>query len=234
MSSIDIVTFSTNRLYYLKKCIESIVYCKNDISNGVRVTHHVIFQGFRPTEEELSELARYNPPNYHFWRQNIGIGAGLNRILAELGGDLIIKFDEDAKFLTYDSLETLWKIHKAYPDSVFSPFVIGLQNNLGGVPGYAHEAYHDQEYDEYYMLRKVRHIGGIARCVPKAIYDGFTFKDDLDLSGRTSGDEDGQFSSYCMSSGIPMFYMDTKVVVEHQEGTLCQKLRYPDYYKDRQ
>lgn len=231
--NIDIITFSLGRFHYLQKCIESIRYSILGNPEST-INHHVIFQGIKPSQEELKMVAKRNHNiNFHFWKENIGIGAGLNRILDDIGGELIIKFDEDAKFVSYDTLDKLWEIYQQYPDRVFSPFIIGLQNNLGGVTGYAHESYYNKEDDEYHMLRMVRHIGGIARCVPKVIYDKFRFVDDLDRSGQTSGNEDGQFSSWCNATGIKMMYMDTHVVVEHQEGTLCQRIRYPEYFEKR-
>lgn len=229
--NIDIITFSLGREYYLSKCIESV---KNSIDYHDEdiVTHHVIFQGYKPSQEFLNNR-RHREVNFHFWKENVGIGEGLNRILSTTNGDLVIKFDEDAKFVTYDNIDKLVEIHQAYPDRVFSPFVIGLQNNLGGVPGYDHEIYYNKATDEYHMLRMVKHIGGIARCVPRNIYDRFTFTNDLDKSGATSGNEDGQFSAWCNAHNIKMMYMDTHIVVEHQEGTLCQKARYPEYFSKR-
>jgi len=230
---VDIITFSMGRYKYLMECIKSVAHSM-EYDEDFIITHHVVFQGVNPPDEFYKEVRRYGRNvNYHYFKENIGIGAGLNRILDQINGDLIIKVDEDAKFLTYGALEELIKIHQAYPDRVFSPFVIGLQNNLGGVPGYTHEHYYDEEEDSYYMLRMVNHIGGIARCVPKKIYDRFRFLDDLDHSGVTSGNEDGQFSTWCKQQGIKMMYMDTHAVVEHQEGTLCQKMRYPEYFEKR-
>lgn len=233
--NIDIITFSMGRWKYLKDCLESVsIYGYDLYNNDISINHHVIFQGIFPTDDELKNLKKVNRSAiFHYWKENIGIGEGLNRILADTNGELVIKFDEDAKIVS-GYLEDLIKIYQAFPDRVFSPFVIGLQNNLGGVPGYAHEAHYDKEQDKYYMLRLVHHIGGIARCVPRKIYDKFKFANDLDPTGRTSGNEDGQFSSWCNQNKIVMMYMDTEFVVEHNEGTLCQRMRYPEYFEKRQ
>jgi hypothetical protein len=123
-----------------------------------------------------------------------------------------------------------------FPNAVFSPLVAGLRDNLCGVKGFAHDVVERDYYGEkiYYQRRLVKHIGGIARIAPKSLYDIFTFKDDLDPTGKISGSEDGQFSNFCNAHGVEMFYMDTHAVVEHNEGTCGQKVRYPEYFEKRQ
>lgn len=232
---IDIVTFSLGgRDLYLMDCISSVSKASSMFS--IPVNHRIVFQGTSPNRE-VSNWIINNRATFECWPQNIGIGAGLNKILPKFTGQLIIKLDEDAKFVTQDPFYHIWEIHKSYPDIVFSPFPIGLQNNLGGVKGYCHWVHHNSITGRYYMMRNVRHVGGMARCVPRSIYESYIknggFPNDLDPTGAISGSEDGSFSNYCSSNGIIMSYMDTAVVVEHNEGTLSQVKRYPEYFAKR-
>lgn len=230
---LSIITFSMGRWKYLLDCVQSV---SQEFDYGDRNTymHHIIFQGVHPNEEVIAELRKCGC-NLHFWPENIGIGAGLNKILPECQGVSIMKMDEDCKILTCGFFEHIFFMAEKFPNSVFSPFPTGLRDNLGGVKGYAHDVVERDYYDEkiYYQRRFVRHIGGLARIAPKHIHEKFIFKNDLDPTGAISGSEDGQFSNFCNENGIGMFYMDTHAVVEHNEGTCGQQIRYPEYFKNR-
>jgi hypothetical protein len=95
----------------------------------------------------------------------------------------------------------------------------------------SHRVWEDKNMNKIWTKRMVSHVGGFARFSPKSIFDNYSFQNDL-IAG-ISGNEDGQFSSYCNSKGIEMFYVENGMVVEHNESTLGQVLRYPEYFKNR-
>lgn len=231
---LSIVTFSLGRWKYLLDCAKSVAQ-EFDYSERNEYMHHIVFQGVRPNKEVIDELRKCGC-NLHFWPENIGIGAGLNKILPECQGAHIMKMDEDCKIITFGFFEHVLFMAETFPNAVFSPFPIGLRDNLGGVKGIGHDVIEREYYDEkiYYQRRFVMHVGGLCRIAPKHLYDVFTFKNDLDPTGKISGSEDGQFSNFCNGKGVQMFYMDTHAVVEHNEGTCGQKVRYPQYFEKRQ
>jgi hypothetical protein len=53
-------------------------------------------------------------------------------------------------------------------------------------------------------------------------------------SSHAAGREDVNFSEFCGIRGIPMYYLENALVVEHQESTLGQHARYGEnYFKGR-
>jgi len=223
---------------YLRDCVSSVgqaTYEAEMLSihteNPITIEHHVIFQGCK---NNLYDLGLKNfDVIAHELPQNIGIGAGINYIVPHLSGKLTLKFDDDCKIISKDFFSHCMFLDSVLGKSIWAPMVGGLQNNLCGVKGYAHSSIHDEENDSYYQLRRVHHVGGICRFARREIYEGFTFPNDLDKSGRISGTEDGDLSTYAQHNSIPMYYLDTAIYVEHNEGTLSQTLRYKDYFKLR-
>lgn len=238
---ISIITFTMGgRNLYLANCIDSIY----DDINGTRlygeykIEHHIILQGIKKDEGLSSILDHsmyHNCPDYklivHEWPENIGIGAGLNKIIPQCNSSLIMKMDDDCKIISRDFFGSALALHRRFPNSVFSPFPVGLIRSLGGVPGIRHSVWNDKKYDKFYTRRHVNHVGGFARFAPTELMKQFTFPSDL-ISG-ISGTEDGNFSSYCNARGIEMFYLENEMIVEHNESGLGQIVRYPDYFSGR-
>ena len=241
---ISVITFTLGgREKYLKDCILSVdrsipfdmTYesIGNRLIPKIKVEHHIVFQGVTCPEtikEIVSTLCNDNVI-IHEWPENIGIGAGLNKIIPQCSAPLIMKMDDDCKIISKDFFESALALHKRFPDSVFSPFPAGLIRSLGGVPGHKHSVWYDKENDKYYTRRHTHHIGGFARFAPKSIFDNFKFPNDL-VKG-ISGTEDGDFSSYCNSAGITMFYLENGMIVEHNESGFGQIIRYPEYFSGR-
>lgn len=235
---ISVVTFTLGgRNKYLINCLDSIYRDINNqlIEGEIKLEHHLIFQG--NYSEELNSFIPYfkKTKSYelviHKWPKNIGIGLGLNNILPKCKGGLIFKADDDCKIISQDFFYKAYCLHKRFPNSVFSPFPIGLINSLGGVRGTSHRLWHDKNTDIIWTKRMVNHVGGFARFAPKSIYENFSFPNDLIFG--ISGTEDGDFSSYCNTKGIEMFYLEDGLIVSHQESTLGQALRYPEYFSTR-
>lgn len=169
----------------------------------------------------------------HVWDENCGAGEANNKLLKHIDAEIVCKLDDDA--LPYGSdyflhIREIFKLTNG--NAIFSPYPVGLINNPGGVLSKEHSVVYSSNSDTYYTLRKVNHIGGFARISPAHIAKSFTWP--YDFSAHNSGREDVNFSSYCNSNNIPMYYLENSLIVEHQESTLGQHKRYNDtYFKGR-
>lgn len=236
---ISIITFTLGgRPKYLIGCLDSVYDDINNqlIEGEIKIEHHLIFQGeggapeIEPYLHYFKETKSYKLVT-HKWPENIGIGAGLNKILPECNGKLIFKADDDCKIISSDFFEKAWSLYNRFPTSVFSPFPTGLIANLAGPRGYQHRVWMDKHSNKVYTKRMVHHMGGFARFAPRSLFDNFKFENDL-IPG-ISGTEDGQLSSYCVTNNIEMFYLENGLVVEHNDSSLGQILRYPEYFISR-
>jgi glycosyltransferase involved in cell wall biosynthesis len=234
---IDIYTFTLGRKFYLDKLISSI---EDNLTYGTyTIDHTIVFQGCDPFpvntctkfyDKNIGYYSNYNQRFVH-WNENIGIAEGMNRILPTLNGDIIIKMDDDCKIISNSFFDHIIDIHKLKPNSVFSPFPVGLINNRGGPAPISHEVVYNSNKNVYYTFRKVNHIGGFCRISPNFTKE---WKFSPDLIPGISGNEDGQHSNKCNQFGIEMFYLDNALIVEHQESTLGQHARYGEaYFKGR-
>ena len=224
MKKISIFTLTMGRWLYLKNLINSIDY-------DSEIEHFVVFQGVQPTKE-ITQIMLAKNITPIILEKNIGIAMAMNLVYEKLSGDIIIKFDEDAKILTKDFFKHVREINKLCPSLVFSPYPIGLINNPGGVLSKNHQVGYSKTTDTYYTMRIVDHIGGFARISPKQTTGHWRFENDL-IEG-VSGNEDSQHSKFCTQSNIPMAYLENCLAVEHQESTLGQHKRYGDeYFKGR-
>ena len=223
MTKISIYTLTMGRWKYLRDLIDSISYDET-------IEHFIVYQGVKPPEY-ITELTHRNKITNIFLEENIGIAAAMNQILPILSGDIVIKFDDDAKIISKDFFQHVREIHKLNPNLVFSPYPVGLINNPGGVPSRNHSVIYSEDSNQYYTLRYVHHIGGFARISP-----GFTknwvFENDL-IPG-ISGNEDSQHSQKCLNQNIQMAYLENAIIVEHNESSLGQHARYgEEYFKGR-
>jgi glycosyltransferase involved in cell wall biosynthesis len=233
---ISIITFySGNREDYLLRALNSVYMDVIRCDYAAEVEHHIIGQGIPiPMSSRIvTDSAKYYTKKLQFiiheWPENIGIGAGLNKILPECTGDLIFKMDDDCEIISHTFFGHAQCIYEKFPNAVFSPYPVGLINNPGGPPGFKHSIFKN-DYNVY-TLRHVRHVGGFARFAPASIMKNFKFAPDL-ITG-ISGNEDGQFSAHCLSKGIAMLYLENKMIVEHADSTLGQIVRVPEYFKNR-
>lgn len=235
---ISIITFYVGgRDNYLLKSVNSVLKetLLSDTDN-VFYEYHIIGQGCEIPEKVINELKLTNMMlkniefYIHKWDKNIGIGAGLNKILPLCTGDLIFKMDDDCSIVSEDFFPHAIDLFTRFPNSVFSPYPVGLINNPGGPRGFKHSVYKKSD-EQVYTRRHVTHVGGFARFAPASIIKNFTFANDL-ISG-VSGTEDGQFSAYCVQNNIEMFYLENAMVVEHIDSTLGQIVQLPEYFKNR-
>lgn len=240
---ISIYTFTMGRKTYLSRLLAAVVREARallKINPDVTIEHKVITQGIQDSDLLLSiktmvDSVADTTSNYKVsvveFETNLGIAEGMNQILPTLRGDLIIKMDDDCLIVSTDFFQRILDVHKLKPNAIFSPYPVGLINNPGGVPGLGHEVVKGKYFDSYYTLRRVDHVGGFCRVSPAGTKD-WQFAPDL-LPG-ISGNEDGQHSAKARTMGLPMFYLENAIVVEHQESTLGQHERYGEnYFKGR-
>jgi hypothetical protein len=226
--NIDILTLSMGRDFYLNKNIESI---KRNLHDEVDIVQHIVLQGVGSS----INFDNYETKNYkikvHKLEKNIGCGMGNNYIKSFLRDDgFIHKMDDDCEIVSHNYFIKLFYLLKMLPEKFsFSPYPVGLINNPGGVQKRSeHIVAYSKEIDQYYTLRPVHHIGGFARINPVKLFKEYIFPDDL--SDKDSGVEDISLSNYCQQHGIPLFYLENALVVEHMESTLGQHKRYGETY----
>ena len=221
---ISIYTFTLGRDYYLKNLVNSI----ETLGGHSDYEHHICFQGVEPSKEIKFFLEHKPNVKVHEWVENIGIAEGMNKIIPQLKGDLIIKMDDDCVIRSGQFFKHTEEVSKLFPKTIFSPYPVGLINNPGGPRGHGHVVKYSEDTKTWYTLRMVHHVGGFARVSPREIVKDWVLAPDL-IEGQ-SGNEDGQHSSRCLDENIPMAYLENAIIVEHQESTLGQHKRYGENY----
>ena len=171
---ISVYTFTMGRELYLKRLIESI----RILGGNGEFEHHICFQGVTPSDEFSDYLQELYETSYplitHFWDKNYGGCEGSNKIIPDLSGNLIFKLDDDAVLRSDNFFKHIKEIHNIIPDSIFSPFPVGLIGNLGGVV--SDNANLNERFvkfseitDYHYTFRKTIMVGGLARIAPASI-----------------------------------------------------------------
>lgn len=235
MKKAAIFTLCMGREQYLMNLCDSLMG-----SDPNYMQHFVMFQGTPPSEElcyfigKLLDLGY--PIKFTNAPVNVGIGLGLEKMKETFitdenrhEFDTVIKIDDDCVIRSPDFLDHVSEIRDGFPSLVFSPYPVGLINNAGGPPKVGdHHTWYGEKTDTWYTFRPVVHVGGFCRVSPADLFFDFTFPDDLNEEG--SGWEDGHFSRLCMEKNIPMRYLENGLIVEHQESTLGQHMRYGEEY----
>lgn len=223
---ISIFTNTLGRELYLKKNLKAV---ERSLNANIQIEHHIIFSGCSPSNELinfLKGLTYCSQIKIEKTQEAYSIGKNLNYAKSQAKYPLFLKLDDDAEILTSDFFNHILEISTLKPNSVFSPFPIGLINNLGGVKAISHEVIFSEKMDAYYTLRKTNHVGGFCRICPTNLIKQVDFSD--------SHNEDTEFSNFVRSKGIDLFYLENAIAVEHMESTLGQHKRYgDDYFKGR-
>lgn len=168
----------------------------------------------RPADLEMDHMVAYGPESigskYKTWRNSIQ-------------GDWLWNLDEDAIIRSPDALAHVTELIGLLGDCVFSPYPVGLIGHPGGSASIGHTTRYSQRLDTYYTLRKVRSVGGFARICPTKFIRELEFGD--------TNNEEHHLSDYCIKHGIPQYYCENALIVEHQETYYGQRLRYPGLTK---
>ena len=222
---ISIYTLTMGRELYLRRLLESIKL----LGGSAPFEHYIVWQGVKPSEEfSLFVEEEHSHIKMILRDKNEGIASTMNFILPQLKGKAIMKLDEDAILRSPEFFDHVQELNRMFPNLVFSPFPVGLINNLGGPQSDQRRVAYSEKTDTYYTLRLVAHIGGFARVSPADPTASWTFENDL--SDTASGSEDGQHSRKCIEQHLGMAYLENALIVEHQESTLGQHARYGDSY----
>lgn len=217
----NIITTTQGRDYYLYNLLKSIdKYWGLDKKT---LSHIIIFQNNSLNDQILNKIKTlsldYQKQIKIYSTENkISIGQILNDSKELLIHPKTIKFDDDALIRCEDFAIHIEAIYEIFPNAVFSPFPVGLINNLAGPRSDNRQVRYSYNTDVYYTFRKVNHVGGFSRISPTYIYKEINFSD--------SHNEDSEFSYYCNMNNVEMFYLENSLIVEHQESTLGQKQRY--------
>lgn len=223
---ISILTITLGRTLYLDRLMKSIAEFGGDRSNIVE--HFIVSQGNGHSDDFLNKLENDYENTMVVKTDHVSsVGKVLTQILPMLVGDTVFKLDDDAVLRSPNFFPTISNIKNLVGDSVFSPFPVGLINNLGGPRSDDRRVVYSEVDDTYYTLRKVSHVGGFARIAPKSHLMNTVFSD--------GHNEDAEFSNNCNANGVDMFYLENGLIVEHQESTLGQHARYDkvNYFKNR-
>ena len=232
---ISIFTLTLGRTYYLDKLLASVIEAARSFSG--RIEHHVCFQGVEPEATTMSLAAAHGVEGLHIeihrWPENLGIAMGMNRIIPELRGAILIKMDDDCLIQSSRFFQHVCAVSTLMPRAFFAPFPAGLLGDVvGGVPKIRRRSVvYSAETDTYYTLRPVDHLGGFCRISPASLVRGWVL--DADIFEGGSGSEDTQYSDRCRRGGIEMYYLENALIVEHQETALGQRARYQGYFSDR-
>jgi hypothetical protein len=221
----EIITITCGRTLYLNRLLKSI----SSQSNHFIKKHKIIFQ-----DNSFEEKVFENVNDEYKSKINIiktqtkkTVGSILNEIKTEeTDCPYVMKLDDDAIIRSQDFFENASEITKLIPGSVFSPFPVGLINNLGGIQSNNRKVLYSENLNIFYTFRKVNHVGGFARISPSFYFKSINFSD--------SHNEDVEFSNFCHYNNIEMFYLENSLIIEHQESTLGQHQRYGEkYFKGR-
>lgn len=231
---ISVVTISMGREKYVMDLIDSIMV-NNDVTDRDYFEHIILFNGTSPSDQLKTFFQELKNQNYPLKtiesEDTLSIGMGLNLLRQHIHKDstIVMKADDDCVIRSDRFFTHVYEVMNKLGQAVISPYPVGLINNPGGVPSREHSVIHSEETDVYYTLRRVNHIGGFARIVPADIFRDFEFPDDK-TDGTSSGWEDGDHSKRMTSRGVPMYYLENALIVEHNESTLGQHERYGDNY----
>lgn len=220
----DIITITCGRNLYLNRLIRSIAEQDVELINN----HYIIFQdnSFDISVFQGISAMYMSRISHKIIPQKLSVGEVLNNETRYFKSPYTLKLDDDAVIRSPDFFKHAQEVINLNNEPVFSPFPVGLINNLGGPSSIGRQVKHSRDLDTYYTQRKVSQVGGFARFSPTKLLQSAKFTD--------SHNEDQEFSEFCRQKNIEMFYLENTLIVEHQESTLGQHERYGEnYFKGR-
>lgn len=168
----------------------------------------------------------HNGNNHVFFSpDNLGITLGSNKAIDEIKGsgmhDIIIKIDNDTKFMTLGWLADMVDLWKRNHLLYVSPYVEGLVHNPGGAPRVGHAKIGP------YFVEVTQHVGGIFAMIDAHAYDKFRWQDQF-----LHGNQDAEASRAFTRLGYMPMYLPIHRI-EHSDGTEGQIEKFPDYFERR-
>lgn len=217
---VAVFTLCKDRLFYTKKMFDSMRTKAGypltwfALDNGSKDGTVEWLQGLKPTGwvEDIKLLLN---------EENHGISIASNECLDAIGQDYdyIIKIDNDNEILSDLWLRQLLDIFACHDMMALSPYVEGLIDNPGGTPRIAYKTI------SKHLLGITPHIGGIFTMTHRKAYDGFRW----DTDDPKHALQDAVFSQEMKRRGIICAYVED-LRCNHQESTMGQKQRFPDYF----
>lgn len=210
---IAVLTLTRDRLDYTTHCFTTLYKLA-----GCDYEHFVLDQG--STDGTAGWLRGYDFIGRHhvtFLNENIGIHAGMNRLLDQLDDsyDAIVKFDNDCELTQRNTLRDTARL-AVLGDSLLSPQIHGLRNPPAPIGTY-HIAGE--------TILQVNQIGGIFLAAPAWVYRDFRYDESLPVWGG----DDGLICGWFRQRGGRVGYVQ-RLNANHYETTDGQWERYPDYF----
>lgn len=228
---VAIFTLVRDRLDYTKETFESM-----RATTEYPFDHFIVDNGSgKETADWLDEYTEKFGAYVIRNKENVGISLGSNQALDAIPNDcdIIMKVDNDCRFLSKGWLEAIIDVFERVRSYVVSPYVEGLIDNPGGVP---RRRLDNPQLSPYGYIGKnmigfAPHLGGISIAAPKEAYEGFRWRD-MDFY---HGIQDVEFSQHCLRQGYALAYLEN-IKVEHQEIAEIderEKGNFTDYYKEK-
>ena len=223
---IDILIPYSSRELYLRRLLDSIERNWGTAGDLKEINLRVVYNESQIIKHPLFNLVGAYTP--HFFESRVSIGRIMQFYRASIEDEsrLCMKLDEDCLLVSENFGRHLFAIHELRMDAIFSGYPVGLISNAGGPKGHRHEVTYSKELDTYYGMRHVSHVGGFARVMPSEYVKHINFHE--------GHQEDSEVSQWALANGKPMFYLENSLIVEHQESSIGQGYRYPDYFKNRE
>lgn len=218
---LTVLTLTRDRLEYTRECFRSL-----ETNAGCSYRHLVLDQGSEDgTPEWLREWRNAKPGlrQVIYNHENIGIGKGLNALLAIAGeNDVICKFDNDCHINTPNTLKIAAHFAINKP-ALVSPTILGLNRP----PQPVGVEFAVRVGDETVLGSPMGQIGGIFMAAPARLWDGWRYPNDLPVYGEDD-------STLCIRAAtlfrMPSVYLNDYTATHH-ETTAGQHDRYPDYFQ---
>jgi len=130
---VAIFTLTLNRIGLTRLMVDSL-----NRNTHIPFDHYILDQGSTDGTTQWLKMISSERIFVFPLSRNIGLNSGDNFILDKIGRDydVIIKLDNDAFIITDNWLERC--LSALGPKLIISPYVLGLLQNRGGVPRYAH------------------------------------------------------------------------------------------------
>lgn len=223
-----------DRLEYTKETFETM----NELAE-YPFDHFIVDNGskeetYKYLREYCKETSVFDHKDRHLLRneENVGISRGSNQALEAIGNgyDIIVKVDNDCRFLSKSWLKTIMDCYVIVRSYVLSPYVEGLIDSPGGVPRRRldNPALSPYGYIGKNLVGFAPHLGGICIAAPREAYEGFRWRE-VDFF---HGIQDAEFSQHCLNQGFALAYLEN-IKVEHIDTYLGQDEKYPEYAKKK-
>lgn len=210
---VAVLTLTRDRLDYTKWC-----FAKLHEFAGCEFSHYVLDQASKDQSQSwlTRELHAGRIRRLILSRENLGIAAGMNKLLdLTRDYDVIVKFDNDCELTQPGTLRDVCRL-TLEGGALLSPRILGLNNP----PVPTDELRIGDE-----IILDVPQIGGIFLAAPAWVYDEFRYSE----TGAPWGLDDVEICAWWRKRGGTVGYVK-RLEAWHYETTSGQHAKYPDYF----